>query len=150
MTHPQRFLIKTRRRGECWEWTGSRRKDGYGSYYLDGKIVLAHRASHFYQTGDMPPPEVKVCHECDNHWCVNPKHLFTGTQLDNVRDMYAKGRDHHARLQGSDNPKAKLTDEQVAMIRSGQFKGRDLAKRFGVAESTISMVKRGHNWRRAA
>jgi len=146
MGHPKRFMANTYRRGDCWEWIGSKRKDGYGRYRLDGRTVLAHRASYYYATGEMPPPEIKVCHECDNHWCVNPRHLFKGSQAVNVADMIAKGRKVVGDVSGERNPQAKLTIEQVEIIRSGKFKGRDLAKQFGVSESTISMVKRGRNW----
>ena len=144
MSHPLRFMAKTYRRGECWEWIGYRDKAGYGRYRLAGRTVLAHRASYFYATGEMPASPIKVCHRCDHPWCVNPAHLFTGSQSDNIADMNAKGR--HGAARGVKSHRAKLNEDQVAMIRSGQFKSRDLAKLFGVAESTISMVKRGHNW----
>lgn len=144
---PERFLKHVRVTGSCWEWTGSKRKDGYGRYGLAGKVWLAHRAANFYATGKLLPPEIKICHRCDNKGCVNPAHLFEGTQADNVADMIAKGRVNRGFTAGEHNSQAKLTRDQVAIIRSGKFKGRDLARRFGVSESTISSAKRGVNWK---
>lgn len=82
----------------CWEWTGGVFKDsGYGKFNGgkgdDGKWVTAyaHRASHELHIGPIPAG-LSVLHRCDNRLCVNPDHLFLGTQRDNIHDMLAKGR----------------------------------------------------------
>ncbi len=76
--------------GECWEFDGNI-SHGYGRLTVDGKRVLAHRYSYEKFVGPILEG-LMVCHKCDNPPCVNPDHLFLGTQLDNIRDCIAKGR----------------------------------------------------------
>ena len=74
--------------GGCWLWTGAKTGVGYGSFRGKG----AHRVSWERHHGRAVPGRKMVLHRCDNRACVNPDHLFLGSQLDNVRDMMAKGR----------------------------------------------------------
>lgn len=76
----------------CWEWIGST-VTGYGKFRDDRKMVLAHRMSFLVFNGDIPM-NMQICHKCDNRKCINPDHLFIGTQLDNIRDCVAKGRNY--------------------------------------------------------
>lgn len=76
----------------CHLWTGTVCKHGYGRIYRKGASpVLVHRVAWERVHGPIPAG-LKVCHRCDTPSCVNPDHLFLGTQRDNLRDMYAKGR----------------------------------------------------------
>lgn len=144
----ERFVKKWKRNDEtgCWEWIGARHRQGYGQFYIDGKILLSHRVAWMLRHGSMPTPEQKVCHRCDNPRCVNPDHLFLGSQADNARDCVAKGRANRARQFGETNPVARLTENQVRDIHRDQRQHREIASAYGVAESTISMIKRGRNW----
>lgn len=75
----------------CWEWTRSCDADGYGHLVHQGSLKGAHRHSYELSRGNIPDG-LFVLHECDNRKCINPDHLFLGTNMDNMRDMYAKGR----------------------------------------------------------
>ena len=76
----------------CWEWQGSLTNKGYGRIRNGSKNkVAAHRISYMLYIGTLEN-NLNVLHKCDNPKCVNPMHLFKGTQSDNVIDMYNKGR----------------------------------------------------------
>ncbi|KKL23315.1 hypothetical protein LCGC14_2426600 [marine sediment metagenome] len=78
----------------CWKYIGFINKDGYGRFRVNGKKTLAHRFMYLIVFGAIPN-ELLVCHKCDNPKCVNPNHLFLGTDKDNVRDSINKKRWRH-------------------------------------------------------
>lgn len=88
-----RFLNKFQKKESgCWEWIGRRNKKGYGNFDMeDIKETCAHRASWIFFRGEIPKG-LHVLHHCDNPCCVNPNHLFLGTNQDNVDDKMKKGR----------------------------------------------------------
>lgn len=89
----QRFWSKvaiTDNPDDCWLWTAGT-VTGYGSFGFQGRMRIASRVAWEITNSEIPAG-MKVLHTCDNPLCVNPKHLFLGTQLDNMRDMVRKGR----------------------------------------------------------
>lgn len=93
---PGRFWSNVRRSDGCWEWTGSKRGNGYGCLAVGGRQVGAHRVAWETQNGPIPEG-LFVLHKCDNPPCVRPDHLFLGTAKDNAMDMARKGRAAGAR-----------------------------------------------------
>jgi len=87
----KRFFDKVNKTETCWNWTAGGRGSGYGAMKYGNKIVDAHRISWLIHYGDIPP-NICICHTCDNRSCVNPKHLFLGTHKDNMQDCKNKGR----------------------------------------------------------
>src|ERR1039458_2377382 len=121
----------------CLEWNRGRHRQGYGILRRNGVFILAHRASYEEVNGPIPYA-VMVLHHCDNPPCFHPTHLFSGTQLDNMRDASAKGHMGMADQRGSSNPSSKLKDEDVASIRKLRVEGNkqiDIARLFGVSKS---------------
>jgi hypothetical protein len=90
----ERFWSKVRRgtKFECWEWQAARNDDGYGLCRGGSRSIEgAHRVSWRLANGEIPEGQ-QILHRCDNRACVNPAHLFLGSQQDNIADMLAKGR----------------------------------------------------------
>ena len=139
---------------ECWEWRGDTFNHGYGRVYENGVAVLAHRFSWKLHNGPIPDGPHRgtmcVCHHCDNRKCVNPRHLFLGTQSDNIEDMVTKSR----QAKGRENNRAKLHECDVRLIRWLKKKhghtNRCIASGFGVAPSLVSNIVTGKSWAHVA
>lgn len=129
----------------CWLWDKGWRKDGYAQVTIKpGRAKLSHRLSWEIHRGPLESTAIKVLHKCDVRCCVNPDHLFLGTQGDNVRDMHRKGR--AVILKGERASKAKLTIEQVRHIRRREMTGVAYARLYGVSKVAISRIYHGKNW----
>ncbi len=142
-----RFWAKIDKRSpdDCWPWTGCRR-DGYGLFLLGRTTYSAHRIAFLESTG-IQPQHLCVCHTCDMPLCCNPKHLFLGTNADNMRDRNKKGR----QAKGEKLHTARLTEENVIKISQAQkayFHGQDvaLAGEYGVASNAIRAIRTGEHW----
>ena len=105
--------VKKGKPDECWEWTAAK-NGSHGGMILGGKVRKAHRISYLIALGNIPKGML-VCHKCDNYMCVNPNHLFLGTQKDNMQDCAVKNRIFLAR--GELNGKTKLKLKDIVEIR---------------------------------
>jgi hypothetical protein len=135
----------------CWLWTGALMPQGYGSIGVPGTrtTTLAHRASYEVHRGEIPPG-MFVCHTCDVRRCINPDHLWLGTQADTMADMVAKGRANPVR--GEANANCKLTWDEVQEIRRLSALGApdaDLAHQFAITKQYVGQL-RTLKWRRNA
>lgn len=129
----------------CFEWKARRNSDGYGKITL-GRYFLAHRAAWWIHYGAVPEG-LNVLHKCDNPACVNPDHLFLGTQNDNIQDMIRKGRKVYGVCpRGEAHGRAKLTAAQVAEIRKDPRLSSVVSEEYGVSPSQIYRVRSGANW----
>lgn len=131
----------------CWEWFGARDNHGYGVIWdqRTGRNRHVTRVVWELAWGVTLPDETEVCHTCDHPPCVRPTHLFTGTHLDNFADARRKGRIRR----GEGIPWAKLTEADVREIRRRKEAGETqtaIAKAFGVRQSSVSDIVRGHTW----
>lgn len=149
----QRFwaLINKRGKDECWERSGSA-PDGYTAIKVGADKMTAHRYSWILHFGSIPKilgcdsRGTCVLHACDNRRCVNPAHLFLGTQFDNIKDMDAKNR----RARGEKNGRPKLNNRQVRLIKRCKVLGvcqRFLGRIFGVSSPIICRIGSGVKWR---
>lgn len=128
----------------CWLWLGPVNWDNYGTMTLRGRGIGAHRFSWLIHRGQIPEG-MRVLHKCDVRCCVNPDHLFLGTQIDNIHDMIAKNR--HRGPRGRNNRHVKLTEDQVRLIRKSSEPQKDLAARFKVTGGLISMIRTRTVWK---
>lgn len=145
----ERFWSKVDKSGgddACWEWQANRLPDGYGIICLQGANHRAHRVSYEITNGPIPDG-MFVCHSCDCPSCVNPKHLFLGTAQDNVDDKVAKGRWRGNPVRGEDASWSILTEAQAREILASTDTQAELARRYGVHQTTISDIKRGKHWK---
>lgn len=132
---------------QCWPWTGSQMGEWHGQWRNEaGLHELTHRAAWRLMKGEIPKG-LFVLHRCDNAVCVNPAHLFLGTQSDNLKDMWAKGRARPKSSLGEKHGMSKLTTEKVLAIRSSSESAKILAQKFGVATTTIYDVLKRKIWK---
>lgn len=147
----------------CWIWKGALNRKGYGQRGLNGKLVYTHRFAWLLFHGDIPE-EMKVLHRCDCRNCVNPSHLFIGTDKDNARDREEKGRgaqptgdasgkrlNPEACARGNSNGRAKLSEADIREMRSKYAKGgwshQQIADAYGIDKSQAGRIIRRQFWK---
>ena len=127
----------------CWIWMKSLNSGGYGNTTLGrNSSILAHRASYEEKYGKIPNG-VLALHSCDIKSCVNPDHIFLGTQQDNMTDKVMKNRQANGEKHGM----SKLTREQAFEAKFGTEKPSLLAKKFGCSAVMIRQIRSGMYWK---
>lgn len=126
----------------CWLWNGYIREGRHGQSSMNGRVVYAHRLSWELAYGPIPKGLV-VCHKCDVPFCVNPNHLFIGTQADNIGDCVRKSRHTF----GEKKYCAKLSADQVRRIRSDGRGPSAIADEFCISAPTVCDIKARRSWR---
>lgn len=143
-----RFWQHVQKSESCWLWMGNTDQNGYGRIGVLFRSRLAHRLSWEINRGPIPP-NLHVLHRCDVPGCVNPDHLFLGTQADNVADMIKKGR--KAPLpRGSDHVSSTLSEADVMEIRRLILIGmrqREVALYFRMSQAQVWRIGRRQHWR---
>lgn len=150
----ERFWQHVTKSDGCWEWQGKRGVSGYGVICFRNTLRVASRVSWEIHNGPIPEG-LFACHHCDNPLCVNPDHLFLGTNSDNFRDMLAKGRHtfqkHPGQNKGEGHPGVRLTEAQVLEIRrlgrEGQLFPHEIAMRFPVKTCTVRAILHRKLWK---
>ncbi len=143
----ERFWSKVKRTNseECWEWIGTKEKDGYGVFKIKRKTYKSHRISWLISKKESIENKL-VCHSCDNRGCVNPGHLWLGTNKENVEDMVRKNRQR----QGENHSNVKLSEKNIKEIldlyKSG-YKQVDLCSKFGIGHAQLSRILSGEAWK---
>ena len=126
----------------CWIWERGIDHHGYGGINIArGKMVKAHRFSWELHNGPIPPG-LNVLHKCDTRPCVNPDHLYLGSQADNLADAKRKGRT----AKGVRNGSARLTEAQVREIRASTEPARIVAERYGIHREHAAQIRRRRAW----
>jgi hypothetical protein len=142
------FWRRAERRGDCLIWTGPINSTGYGRYWVGSDYFLAHRIAYMLGHGK-DPAGFMVCHTCDNPRCIEPRHLFAGTGVENTADMKRKGRAQTKPRPGSTNPRAKITEMDVINIKrmiAAGVSNTQIAQSFPVGHALISRIRTGRSW----
>lgn len=148
---PKETSIKEKIRGNvdidpdsgCWEWRLGKNNKGYGRISLKGGCSrYAHRVAYQEFIGEIPEG-MEVCHKCDNPACCNPKHLFVGSHMENMRDAINKGRlPEFPVVYGTDHPRALFNADQVRAIRRESRTPEQIALEYGCNPMTIRRVQK--------
>lgn len=147
-----RFWSKVDMRGpdECWEWQGSINRNGYGSFKLSSYNTVTASRMALIGSKMTEPEGLAVLHRCDNPPCCNPAHLYFGTQARNNQDKLERNRWRAGDHSGVNNPRAKLSEQQVVEM-IGYFRlgmsNKEIAARLPVSHSTVSLIRLGKMWR---
>lgn len=142
----EKFWARVQKTDGCWVWMGCVNVAGYGTLSMGDKEIGAHRFSYTIHNGDIPLG-LSVCHTCDNRRCVNPDHLFAGTQNDNVQDMVRKGRNRCNPPRGEAHKKHKLTEQAVLEIFRSSGSCKEVALRYNVSPTLVCNIRAKRTWK---
>lgn len=133
----------------CWLWAGGTHPGGYGTVKLGGRWWKAHRLAWSLLGGSLPAG-LHACHKCDTPACVNPAHIFLGTDADNAADKTRKGRGGYGVTRGEKNPRTQATDEKVVTIRALSDSGMSaprIAAQLSLPVYVVRTIARRQGWR---
>jgi len=152
----ERFWTKVdiRNWDECWEWLAQKDKDGYGRIKIKKKCLRAHRFSFFIHNGFVDK-NLYVCHSCDNPSCVNPHHLWIGTNRDNQNDLVEKSKiinkKNKSKNMGEKSHLSKLKEEDVIAIRNLYLDKsiliKDIANKFDITITNVQDIVKNKTWK---
>lgn len=156
----ERFWSKVDISGDCWTWTGSKDRDGYGLFSIKCKTVRSHRISYEIANGPLVASD-QTLHRCDNPPCVRPDHLYAGSVVQNVKDRDERGRTatgsrsgpskYPEIYRGESNGNARLTADTVKEIRAeyeaGGISTIGIASKYGIGKSQAHNIVSGKAWR---
>ncbi len=135
-----RFWSKVDKSGECWEWTGSKLRQGYGNFKVTGEAYLAQT---FVLYQEQKRPMYFMCHSCDNPSCVNPRHLWLGSNSDNMSDRVSKNR----QVRGEAVSGSRLTEKIVREILESDESDKVICERLQIDPRRVSDIRLGKKWR---
>lgn len=138
------YVEKLGNESGCWLWIGGMTDAGYGAFWFKGTTQAAHRVAYLLVNGDIDH-SLDGCHRCDTPCCVNPEHIFLGTEADNYRDSKSKGRN----VRGEKHGMSKLTEEDVRSIRflrDSGIRNSKIAKIFNVTQALIGYIVKRKIW----
>ena len=128
----------------CWIWNRAIKSSGYGTQWFKGKLWPAHRLMYICKFGE-PPPNYDICHTCNVKLCINQRHLYAGTRLDNMQQSVREGRAGKV-----------LTAYQVRLIRGllqsikfgvpAYTSNKLIGELFGVSYKTIELIQKNVTW----
>jgi len=143
-TPKERLLSRIEKQDSgCWKWIGTKNKKGYGMMVYKGRIHASHRVSWQEFYGEIPEGML-ICHKCDNPSCVNPDHLFVGSNQDNMDDMKQKGR--ASKSKDKQKSRRKISREKeleiIERYKTSNVTQKSLANEFGIALNHVRRLTR--------
>ena len=145
----QRWLDKVNKTDSCWLWEGTlNRKYGAFRRFINDKWTMykAHRFAYEYFKGEIPQG-MFVCHSCDVPHCVNPDHLWLGTQKENMADMVKKGRKINGFKKNCANLNFKIAEEIRQVFKQGGKKYPEIAKMFNTSTAQVCRIINNKIWK---
>lgn len=142
----ERFRAKIKQDSGCHEWTGAQDRNGYGLTTINDKTFRALRLLYALEFGGIGD-EMCVCHRCDNRICMNPDHLFLGTNQENTQDKVVKGRQSQGERHSRNGLKNGVVAEIIRRYEAGGVRQIDLAAEYGVTQAQVSHMVLGKSWK---
>lgn len=133
----------------CWDWKGTKDKDGYSIVWIQGKNIKLHRMSYFFKYGTLDP-NLQVAHSCNNRYCFNPDHLYQATHQENIE--YRCACERTAKHLGSKNGNSKLSEDKVRQIITEIWNDQysylsEVSYKYGISSSILRKILLGYYWK---